>query len=58
VADIIPWNVPLLFFPFKVSAAVAVGNTFVLKTSEKAPLICTRVAAMVKEAGSHLALSM
>ena len=50
-AGIIPWNAPLLFFGFKVSAAVAAGNTFVLKTSEKAPLTCARVAAMVKEAG-------
>jgi acyl-CoA reductase-like NAD-dependent aldehyde dehydrogenase len=38
VAVIIPWNVPLLFFAKKVAPALAVGNTVVLKSSEKAPL--------------------
>lgn len=38
VAAIIPWNVPLLFFAKKVAPALAVGNTVVLKSSEKAPL--------------------
>lgn len=38
VAAIIPWNVPLLFFANKVAPALAVGNTVVLKSSEKAPL--------------------
>lgn len=38
VAAIIPWNVPLLFFAKKVAPALTVGNTVVLKSSEKAPL--------------------
>lgn len=38
VGAIIPWNVPLLFFSKKVAPALAVGNTVVLKSSEKAPL--------------------
>ena len=38
VAAIIPWNVPLLFFAKKVAPAIMVGNTVVLKSSEKAPL--------------------
>lgn len=38
VAAIIPWNVSLLFFAKKVAPALAVGNTVVLKSSEKAPL--------------------
>jgi acyl-CoA reductase-like NAD-dependent aldehyde dehydrogenase len=38
VAAIIPWNVPLLFFANKVAPALTVGNTVVLKSSEKAPL--------------------
>jgi aldehyde dehydrogenase (NAD+) len=38
VGAIIPWNVPLLFFAKKVAPALAVGNTVVLKSSEKAPL--------------------
>jgi acyl-CoA reductase-like NAD-dependent aldehyde dehydrogenase len=38
VAAIIPWNVPLLFLANKVAPALIVGNTVVLKSSEKAPL--------------------
>jgi acyl-CoA reductase-like NAD-dependent aldehyde dehydrogenase len=38
VAAIIPWNYPLLFFANKVAPALIVGNTVVLKSSEKAPL--------------------
>lgn len=38
VACIIPWNVPLAFFAFKIAPALAAGNTVVLKSSEKAPL--------------------
>jgi aldehyde dehydrogenase (NAD+) len=38
VGAIIPWNVPLLFFAAKVAPALIVGNTVVLKSSEKAPL--------------------
>ncbi|KAE8451079.1 hypothetical protein EG329_004751 [Mollisiaceae sp. DMI_Dod_QoI] len=51
VAAIIPWNVPLLFFANKVAPALTVGNTVVLKSSEKAPLTSARVAHFVKEAG-------
>lgn len=35
---IIPWNAPLIFFSKKGAAALAAGNTVVLKSSEKAPL--------------------
>ena len=38
VAGIIPWNVPVLFFIWKAAAALATGNTVVIKSSEKAPL--------------------
>lgn len=38
IAAIIPWNVPLAFFAFKVAPALAAGNTVVLKSNEKAPL--------------------
>jgi acyl-CoA reductase-like NAD-dependent aldehyde dehydrogenase len=45
VAAIIPWNVPLLFLASKLAPALIVGNTVVLKSSEKAPLtvsfLCT-----------------
>jgi aldehyde dehydrogenase (NAD+) len=38
VAAIIPWNVSLLFATQKMAPALIVGNTVVLKSSEKAPL--------------------
>lgn len=38
VAAIIPWNVPLLCVGSKLAPALIVGNTVVLKSSEKAPL--------------------
>jgi acyl-CoA reductase-like NAD-dependent aldehyde dehydrogenase len=38
VAAITPWNVPLLFLANKLAPALIVGNTVVLKSSEKAPL--------------------
>jgi len=41
----------LLFFAKKMAPALAVGNTVVLKSSEKAPLTSARVASFVKEAG-------
>lgn len=37
-ALIIPWNFPLIMFSMKMAAALAAGNTVVLKSSEKAPL--------------------
>ncbi|CAG8948874.1 hypothetical protein HYFRA_00001997 [Hymenoscyphus fraxineus] len=51
VAAIIPWNVPVLFFAKKVAPALIVGNTVVLKSSEKAPLTSARLASLIKEAG-------
>ncbi|KAH8892190.1 aldehyde dehydrogenase [Thozetella sp. PMI_491] len=48
---IIPWNVPLIMFAFKVAPALICGNTVVLKTSEKAPLSSLKVASLIKEAG-------
>lgn len=38
VANIIPWNVPMLFLAKKMAPALITGNTVVLKSSEKAPL--------------------
>jgi hypothetical protein len=38
VAAITPWNVPLLFLAGKIAPALIVGNTVVVKSSEKAPL--------------------
>lgn len=38
VAAIIPWNAPLMQMATKTAAALAAGNTVVLKTAEQAPL--------------------
>ncbi|KAF2280517.1 aldehyde dehydrogenase-like protein [Westerdykella ornata] len=51
VAAIIPWNVPLLFLANKLAPALIVGNTVVLKSSEKAPLTSCKIATLVQKAG-------
>ncbi|KAF2463592.1 aldehyde dehydrogenase [Lindgomyces ingoldianus] len=51
VAAIIPWNVPLLFLANKLAPALIVGNTTVLKSSEKAPLTSAKLATLVQKAG-------
>ncbi|KAH8676140.1 aldehyde dehydrogenase domain-containing protein [Xylariales sp. PMI_506] len=50
-AAIIPWNSPLVFYSKKLAPALAVGNTIVLKTSEKAPLTSDKLNQMLNEAG-------
>jgi len=50
VGAIIPWNVPIVMFASKVGAALATGNTVVLKSSEKAPLTSIKLASLIKEA--------
>ncbi|KAB8068335.1 aldehyde dehydrogenase domain-containing protein [Aspergillus leporis] len=51
VGAIIPWNVPLALFSFKIAPALAAGNTVVLKSSEKAPLTSAFTAKLIAEAG-------
>ncbi|KAF2710976.1 aldehyde dehydrogenase-like protein [Pleomassaria siparia CBS 279.74] len=51
VAGIIPWNVPLIMLSGKLAPALIVGNTVVLKSSEKAPLTSAKVASLVQKAG-------
>jgi aldehyde dehydrogenase (NAD+) len=48
---IIPWNFPLLMAAFKVPAALACGNTVVLKPAEQTPLTALRLAEIMTEAG-------
>ncbi|HET6277389.1 MAG TPA: aldehyde dehydrogenase family protein [Candidatus Polarisedimenticolia bacterium] len=38
VAAIVPWNYPLLLLSWKAAAALAAGNTLVIKPSEETPL--------------------
>lgn len=49
VAAILPWNSPLMIAGMKVPAALAAGNTVVLKAAEDAPLTVLRLAEIAAE---------
>ncbi|KAF9461035.1 aldehyde dehydrogenase [Collybia nuda] len=51
VAQILPWNFPLMLFCWKIGPALATGNTIVLKSSEFTPLTAIRMAEIIHEAG-------
>ena len=51
VAAIVPWNFPLIMAAWKIGPALAAGNSFILKPSEKSPLTAIRLAALATEAG-------
>lgn len=51
VAAIVPWNFPLLMASWKFAPALAMGNSVILKPSEKSPLTAIRVAELAKTAG-------
>lgn len=51
VAQIIPWNFPLLMAAWKLGAALACGCSIVLKPAEQTPLSALRLAELVCEAG-------
>ena len=51
VAGIIPWNYPLQILARVVGAALAMGNTLVIKPAEDAPLTTVRIAELALEAG-------
>jgi gamma-glutamyl-gamma-aminobutyraldehyde dehydrogenase len=51
VGVIIPWNTPLMITAWKVSAALAVGNSVVLKPSEDACLNVLELTRICQEAG-------
>lgn len=51
VAAIVPWNFPLIMAAWKIGPALAAGNSFILKPSEKSPLSAIRLAALAAEAG-------
>ncbi len=51
VAQIIPWNFPLLMAAWKVAPALAAGCTVVLKLAEQTPLSGLRLAQLFDEAG-------
>jgi len=51
VGQIIPWNFPLLMAAWKLGAALACGNTVVLKPAEQTPLTALLLARLICEVG-------
>ena len=52
IGAIVPWNFPLLMAAWKIAPALAMGNSVVLKPSEKSPLSAIRLAEIAIEAAS------
>jgi len=50
-AGIGPWNVTIATMAWKMAPAIAAGNTFIYKTSEKSPFSVLVLARLFKEAG-------
>jgi acyl-CoA reductase-like NAD-dependent aldehyde dehydrogenase len=51
VACVVPWNFPLLMACWKISPALAAGNSVILKPAEQSPLTAIRLAELAAEAG-------
>ena len=51
IAAIAPWNFPLVMASWKIAAAMAAGNTVVLKPSELTPFSVIRLAELAIDAG-------
>ncbi len=51
IAAIVPWNFPMLMAAWKIAPALAMGNSVILKPSEKSPLTAIRLAQLAIEAG-------
>ena len=51
VAGITPFNFPMMIPLWMFPLAIACGNTFVLKTSERTPLLAERLVELFYEAG-------
>jgi acyl-CoA reductase-like NAD-dependent aldehyde dehydrogenase len=51
VAVIVPWNYPLIITAWKLGAALATGNSVVLKPASQSPLTALRLAELAAEAG-------
>jgi phenylacetaldehyde dehydrogenase len=51
VAQIIPWNFPLLMAAWKLAPALAMGCTVILKPAEQTPLSALLLGKMILEAG-------
>jgi len=57
-AGITPFNFPAMIPMWMFGVAVAVGNTFVLKPSEKDPSVPVRLAELFMEAGAEAAIDV
>ncbi len=51
VAQIIPWNFPMLMLAWKLAPALATGNTVIMKPAEQTPLSALRIGELIVEAG-------
>jgi len=51
IAQIIPWNFPLLMAAWKLGPALATGNTVILKPAEQTPLSALLLGELIMEAG-------
>ena len=51
VGVIVPWNAPLMITAWNISAALAIGNSVVLKPAEDASLAVLRMTELCAEAG-------
>ncbi|RFU64934.1 CoA-acylating methylmalonate-semialdehyde dehydrogenase [Peribacillus glennii] len=51
IGGITPFNFPMMVPCWMFPLAIACGNTFVLKPSERTPLLANRLAELMKEAG-------
>lgn len=51
VAVVVPWNFPLLMTCWKIGAALAAGNSVVLKPAEQSPLSALLLAEIASKAG-------
>ncbi|WP_373895522.1 CoA-acylating methylmalonate-semialdehyde dehydrogenase [Virgibacillus sp. CBA3643] len=51
VGGITPFNFPMMVPAWMFPMAIATGNTFVLKPSERTPLLANRLAELLEEAG-------
>ncbi|HEY8636463.1 MAG TPA: aldehyde dehydrogenase [Candidatus Limnocylindrales bacterium] len=51
VAAIVPWNYPMIITAWKLGAALATGNSVVLKPASQSPLTALRLVELAAEAG-------
>lgn len=51
VASIVPFNFPAMVPNWTIPNAIALGNSMIIKPSEKVPLTLGRIAVLLKEAG-------